>query len=45
MFSPRLMQRLGLDLGSGAVRASLADYNTIEEIHLFEEVLHGIRRH
>jgi cysteine desulfurase family protein (TIGR01976 family) len=42
MYSPRLMQRLGLDPKSGAVRASLAHYNTIEEIHCFKDVLQKI---
>jgi cysteine desulfurase family protein (TIGR01976 family) len=42
MYSPRLMQRLGLDPETGAVRASLAHYNTVEEIHRFKEVLQRI---
>jgi selenocysteine lyase/cysteine desulfurase len=42
MYSPRLMRRLGLDPETGAVRASLAHYNTIEEIHRFQEVLRKI---
>jgi cysteine desulfurase family protein (TIGR01976 family) len=42
MYSPRLMRRLGLDPETGAVRASLAHYNTIEEIHRFREVLRKI---
>ena len=42
MYSPRLMQRLGLDPETGAVRASLAHYNTIEEVHRFKEVLQRI---
>jgi len=42
MYSPRLMQRLGLDSGTGAVRASLAHYNTIDEIHRFKDVLQKI---
>lgn len=32
MYSPRLMRRLGLSVESGAVRASLAHYNTVGEI-------------
>ena len=32
MYSPRLMRRLGLDVNSGAVRVSLAHYNTMAEI-------------
>jgi len=43
MYSPRVMQRFGLDPETGAVRASLAHYNTMEEIHRFEEVLHRVR--
>jgi cysteine desulfurase family protein (TIGR01976 family) len=39
MYSPRLMQRLGLDPETGAVRASLAHYNTMDEICRFKEVL------
>jgi len=42
MYSTRLMQRLGLDSGTGAVRASLAHYNTIDEIHRFKDVLQKI---
>jgi cysteine desulfurase family protein (TIGR01976 family) len=32
MYSPRLMKRLGLTNESGAVRASLVHYNTVEEV-------------
>lgn len=32
MYSPRLMSRLGLSKESGAVRASLVHYNTVEEV-------------
>lgn len=39
MYSPRLMKRLGLTKESGAVRASLVHYNTMEEVHRFESVL------
>jgi cysteine desulfurase family protein (TIGR01976 family) len=42
MYSPRLMQRLGLDPETGAVRASLAHYNTIDEVHRFSDVLQRI---
>jgi cysteine desulfurase family protein (TIGR01976 family) len=38
MFSPRLMQRLGLPLETGAIRVSLVHYNTLEEIVRFEEI-------
>jgi cysteine desulfurase family protein (TIGR01976 family) len=39
MYSPRLMKRLGLALESGAVRASLVHYNTIEEVRSFGNAL------
>src|SRR6266568_639893 len=32
MYSPRLLKRLGISEDSGAVRASLAHYNTLDEI-------------
>jgi cysteine desulfurase family protein (TIGR01976 family) len=35
MYAPRLMKRLGLTKESGAVRASLVHYNTIDEVHSF----------
>lgn len=35
MYSPRLMKRLGLSPDSGAVRASLVHYNTLDEIQRF----------
>ena len=35
MYSPRLMKRLGLTQESGAVRASLVHYNTLEEVEQF----------
>jgi cysteine desulfurase family protein (TIGR01976 family) len=35
MYSPRLMKRLGLTKESGAVRASLVHYNTVEEVRSF----------
>jgi cysteine desulfurase family protein (TIGR01976 family) len=43
MYSPRLMQRLGLKTETGAVRASLVHYNTVEEVRRFGEVLREIR--
>lgn len=43
MYSPRLMKRLGLDLATGAVRASLVHYNMPAEIHRFGEVLQRLR--
>jgi cysteine desulfurase family protein (TIGR01976 family) len=39
MYSPRLMSRLGLARESGAVRASLVHYNTVEEVRRFESSL------
>jgi selenocysteine lyase/cysteine desulfurase len=42
MYAPRLMARLGLAMDSGAVRASLVHYNTVEEIHRFGQVLEGL---
>ncbi|MDH6231079.1 cysteine desulfurase family protein (TIGR01976 family) [Mesorhizobium soli] len=39
MYAPRLMNRLGLSMDSGAVRLSLVHYNTMEEIHRFEKAL------
>jgi selenocysteine lyase/cysteine desulfurase len=42
LYCPRLMQRLGLALDSGAVRVSLVHYNTVAEIHRFGNVLSGL---
>lgn len=39
MYAPRLMKRLGLQLESGVVRASLLHYNTGAEIKQFGETL------
>jgi cysteine desulfurase family protein (TIGR01976 family) len=39
MYSPRLMKRLGLSSESGAVRASLVHYNTLEEVRRFGNAL------
>jgi cysteine desulfurase family protein (TIGR01976 family) len=39
MYTPRLMKRLGLPIESGAVRASLVHYNTVEEVRRFGGVL------
>jgi selenocysteine lyase/cysteine desulfurase len=44
MYTPRLMKRLGLPLESGAVRASLVHYNTLEEVHEFGKILAEITR-
>jgi cysteine desulfurase family protein (TIGR01976 family) len=43
MYSPRLMGRLGLSNESGAVRASLVHYNTVEEVRRFGIALAAIR--
>src|SRR5580704_6076938 len=43
MYSPRLIRRLGLKQETGAVRASLVHYNTVEEVRRFGEVLREIR--
>jgi cysteine desulfurase family protein (TIGR01976 family) len=45
LYSPRLMKRLGLSVETGAVRASLVHYNTIEEIHRFGNVLLDLSKH
>jgi cysteine desulfurase family protein (TIGR01976 family) len=45
MYAPRLMRRLGLDPASGAVRVSLVHYNTVEEIHRFQDALVRLSRH
>ena len=44
MYAPRLMKRLGIDLDTGVVRASLLHYNTIQEIHEFGKVLREVVR-
>jgi cysteine desulfurase family protein (TIGR01976 family) len=38
LFAPRLMNRLGLAMEMGAIRVSLAHYNTVDEIARFEEI-------
>jgi cysteine desulfurase family protein (TIGR01976 family) len=42
MYSPRLMNRLGLTKESGAVRASLVHYNTLEEVTRFGTALEKV---
>jgi cysteine desulfurase family protein (TIGR01976 family) len=42
MYAPRLMKRLNLSMDSGAVRASLVHYNTIEEVRRFGAALKEI---
>jgi cysteine desulfurase family protein (TIGR01976 family) len=43
MYSPRLMKRLGLATETGAVRASLVHYNTVQEVRRFGRVLAEIK--
>jgi cysteine desulfurase family protein (TIGR01976 family) len=38
LFAPRLMNRLGLSMETGAIRVSLVHYNTIEEVRRFEHI-------
>jgi cysteine desulfurase family protein (TIGR01976 family) len=45
MYAPRLMKRLGLSEESGAVRASLVHYNTMDEIHRFGGALLDLASH
>jgi selenocysteine lyase/cysteine desulfurase len=45
MYTPRLMQQLGIPMESGVLRASLLHYNTVEEIEEFGKVLLGMARH
>lgn len=42
MYAPRLMKRLKLSMDSGAIRASLVHYNTVEEVRRFGEALRAI---
>lgn len=42
MYAPRLMNRLGLSMDSGAIRVSLLHYNTMDEIDRFEDALKKI---
>ena len=43
MYSPRLMKRIGLAKETGAVRASLVHYNTVQEVRRFGRVLAEIK--
>jgi cysteine desulfurase family protein (TIGR01976 family) len=43
MYSPRLIKRLGLAMETGAVRASLVHYNTLDEVRRFGKAVAGIR--
>lgn len=42
MYAPRLMNRLGLSMDSGAVRASLVHYNTLDEVRRFGDALKAV---
>ncbi|MBN9072207.1 MAG: cysteine desulfurase-like protein [Rhizobiales bacterium] len=42
MYAPRLMNRLELSMDSGAIRASLVHYNTVEEVRRFGAALEEI---
>ena len=42
MYAPRLMNRLNLSMDSGAIRASLVHYNTLEEVERFGTALKEI---
>ena len=44
LYAPRLMERLGLPLARGAVRASLVHYNTLDEVGRFAAALAGVAR-
>jgi cysteine desulfurase family protein (TIGR01976 family) len=44
MYSPRLMQRLGLAVETGVVRVSLVHYNTHAEVDRLRAVLEGLRK-
>ena len=41
MYAPRLMQRLGLSMATGALRVSMVHYNTIAEVQRFGQALAG----
>ena len=42
MYAPRLMNRLNLSMDTGAVRASLVHYNTLDEVRRFGEALKAV---
>jgi selenocysteine lyase/cysteine desulfurase len=42
MYAPRLMERLGLAMDKGCVRASLVHYNDAGEIDRFAQVLRAV---
>jgi cysteine desulfurase family protein (TIGR01976 family) len=42
MYAPRLMERLGLSMDKGCIRASLVHYNDMSEIERFGQVLRSV---
>lgn len=44
MFAPRLMNRLGLSMATGAIRVSLVHYNKSEEIQRFDRIMADVLR-
>ena len=42
MYAPRLMNRLNLSMDSGAIRASLVHYNTLDEVSRFGDALKAV---
>lgn len=42
MYAPRLIKRLNLSMDSGAIRASLVHYNTLDEVRRFGEALKAV---
>jgi cysteine desulfurase family protein (TIGR01976 family) len=44
LYTPRLINRLGLSVDTGAVRVSLVHYNTFTEIARFHDALRRLRR-
>ncbi|MER9451138.1 cysteine desulfurase-like protein [Mesorhizobium sp. M0254] len=42
MYAPRLMKRLNLSMDSGAIRASLVHYNTVDEVRRFGQALRAV---
>ncbi|HYL65303.1 MAG TPA: cysteine desulfurase-like protein [Candidatus Methylomirabilis sp.] len=45
MYAPRLMNRLGVPVETGVVRASLVHYNAFAEIHRFGNILRDLAAH
>lgn len=44
LYTPRLMESLGLEIATGAARVSLVHYNTVAEVHRFGAALRALRR-